>query len=151
MIPHQAVLALVLALALAGCGTSRDPAADSPVDSPSPAVPEVATPERPAALPRPSSRLPVPPPDIDLGQILQASGDQVTSLLGRPELRRRERQAELWQYRSTSCVLNLFVYPNGSNKAPEVTHAEARSRTGSLIPPRMCLASLIARRNSGRS
>ena len=139
-----AVLAATMALGLAGCATSRDPAAETETD---PAAATETLAQRPAAIPIPPMRIPLPPPDIDLGQILRVDTDQVVSLLGKPELKRRERQAELWQYRSASCVLNLFVYPNGSNKAPEVTHAEARSRAGGMMPPRMCLASLIARRN----
>lgn len=130
-----------MALTLAGCGGTRDPAADMTAAP----VPVEAT--RSPAVPLPPSKIPLPPPDIDVGQILLVDTDQVIGLLGKPELKRRERQAELWQYRSTTCVLNLFVYPNKSGKAPAVTHAEARARAGGVIPTRMCLASLIVRRN----
>jgi len=134
---------LATAFVLAGCGSSRDPAADAPSQAAAPETPS----ERTQTLPRPPTRIPMPPPDIDPGQILKASGDQVMSLLGKPEMKRREKQAELWQYRSSSCVLNLFVYPNGASRAPEVTHVEARARAGGTMPTRICLASLIAKRN----
>ncbi|MFO1190030.1 MAG: hypothetical protein U1E97_10740 [Alphaproteobacteria bacterium] len=142
MMARLSILA-VLALVLAGCGSSRDPAIDA---SPQAATPDASS-ERTAAVPRPPARIPMPPADIDPGQILKANGDQVMSLLGKPEMKRREKQAELWQYRSSSCVLNLFVYPTGANHAPEVTHVEARARAGGIMPTRICLASLIAKRN----
>jgi hypothetical protein len=34
----------------------------------------------------------------------------VLKILGRPDLRREESPASLWQYRAADCVLNLFFY-----------------------------------------
>jgi hypothetical protein len=35
---------------------------------------------------------------------------EILALLGKPDLRRDEPPAELWQYRTSDCVLSLFFY-----------------------------------------
>jgi hypothetical protein len=59
--------------------------------------------------------------------------------LGTPALRRRDAPAELWQYRSPLCVMDLFLYSeNGSFK---VTHVELHSRSVEQVQAPTCLAS----------
>lgn len=53
--------------------------------------------------------------------------NDVLSILGEPELKRAEPPAELWQYRTADCVLNLFFYDNAGSY--RLTHAEAWQRT----------------------
>ncbi len=53
------------------------------------------------------------------------SGDGVTALLGPPDYRRRDKPAEIWQYRNDACVLDLFLY--SANGAPaRVNHMDFR-------------------------
>jgi hypothetical protein len=56
------------------------------------------------------------------------TGADVANLLGSPSFRRRDGDAEIWQYYgpASACVLDLFVYPDGGQ--PRVAHAELRSR-----------------------
>ncbi len=58
------------------------------------------------------------------------SAQQVVALLGEPDFRRSEPPAELWQYRSADCVLDLFLY--GDAAGAHVVHSETRDR--SLVP-----------------
>lgn len=58
------------------------------------------------------------------------SAQQVVALLGEPDFRRSEPPAELWQYRSADCVLDLFLY--GDAAGVHVVHSETRDR--SLVP-----------------
>jgi hypothetical protein len=46
----------------------------------------------------------------DLGALKGLRPVEIVALLGQPELKRDEPPAELWQYRTTDCVLNLFFY-----------------------------------------
>lgn len=48
------------------------------------------------------------------------------ALLGQPNLRRIDPPAELWQYRGTNCVLQLYLYRDGD--AFRVVHAEMLGR-----------------------
>jgi hypothetical protein len=55
------------------------------------------------------------------------SAAQVVALLGKPDFRRAEPPAELWQYRGADCVLDLFFY-EGAGGA-RVLHSETRDRS----------------------
>src|SRR5690242_8178756 len=46
----------------------------------------------------------------DLGALKGLRPREIVALLGQPELKRDEPPAELWQYRTSDCVLNLFFY-----------------------------------------
>ena len=39
--------------------------------------------------------------------------DELVALLGEPDFRRPEPPAELWQYRTVDCVLDIFLYADG--------------------------------------
>ena len=47
-------------------------------------------------------------------------------ILGAPDFVRRDGSAQIWQYRATNCVLDLFLYKNGNET--HVKHAEIRPR-----------------------
>jgi hypothetical protein len=51
---------------------------------------------------------------------------QVTALIGDPDLRRIDPPAEIWQYRSADCVLELYFYDSGTTS--RMVYAEAHSR-----------------------
>jgi hypothetical protein len=51
---------------------------------------------------------------------------QVAALYGAPDLKRLEPPAEIWQYRSAECALDLFFY-NGKDGA-RLVYAESRMR-----------------------
>ena len=52
--------------------------------------------------------------------------EQVTALIGDPDLRRVDPPAEIWQYRSADCVLDLYFYDSGASR--RMVYAETRSR-----------------------
>ncbi len=53
------------------------------------------------------------------------SAAAVTALLGPPDYRRRDKPAEIWQYRNDACVLDIFLY--SANGAPaKVNHMDFR-------------------------
>jgi len=47
----------------------------------------------------------------EIASLASLTGPELTARLGKPDFQRREPPAELWQYRSAACVLNVFLYP----------------------------------------
>jgi len=94
------------------------------------------------ALPEPASpaRSALRPPVNDLRELIGLERQQLQARLGDPALRRRDAPAEIWQYRSALCVLDLFLYRDG--QVVRVTDAELRPRDGRELPAATCLSSL---------
>jgi len=63
------------------------------------------------------------------------SAAEVVALLGEPDFRRAEPPAELWQYRSADCVLDLFLY--GDAAGARVVIADAGNVRRSNGTPRI--------------
>jgi hypothetical protein len=63
----------------------------------------------------------------DIKDLAGLKPNDVLSMLGKPDLKRAEPPAELWQYRAADCVLNLFFYSDAGGA--HLTHAEAWQRT----------------------
>lgn len=80
--------------------------------------PDSATSDKVAAAPK--SALGAPP------KVLGLKPHDVQELLGMPKLVRRDEPAEVWQYRSSACVLDVFLYPVETG-AQQVRYLEART------------------------
>jgi hypothetical protein len=63
---------------------------------------------------------------IELGKLMGLGAPDLLVLFGEPDFRRTEPPAELWQYRSADCVLDLFLYRD--EHGYRVIHAETRQR-----------------------
>jgi len=135
---------MILAFGLAACVTPADQT------TPAPSAAAEAPPVETAALPTPRPQpvappsatapsLPPPPPPPPAWtppvpgpkHLVGLEGSRVNVLLGPPDFRRSDSPAEVWQYRSKACVLDLFLYggPKSGKKggaAYRVTHAELR-------------------------
>ncbi len=68
---------------------------------------------------------------------------QVVDLLGPPPFKRRDNPAEIWQYRSPACVLDLFLYRTGKSGPFRVRHFEARGRGKNGVSEKDCFHSLL--------
>ena len=96
----------------------------------------------------------VPPPPPAEQQLAAAAPDRLVGLtgatvrraMGEPEMRRRDPPAEVWQYRTARCVLDLYFY--GDPDADGVAHFEARPRDTrqTSAPAEACLGELLGRR-----
>ena len=64
-------------------------------------------------------------------------------LLGKPDFRRHEAPAEIWQYRSADCVLDLFLYRSAGKY--RVAYAETHNRGVISVSQTSCYAGLVAR------
>jgi hypothetical protein len=76
----------------------------------------------------------------DVRELIGLERHEIQARLGDPALRRRDAPAEIWQYRSPLCVLDVFLYRDGP--AMRVTNAELRPRDGRELPATTCLSSL---------
>lgn len=110
------------------------PAQPSAASPPAP-LPESPAPENSAAAPAPVPAKPARPEDV-----LGLAADALEKLLGRPELVRRDAPAEVWQYRSNSCVVDLYLYPE--NAAYRVAFIEARDPSAASMAADRCFDSL---------
>jgi hypothetical protein len=63
---------------------------------------------------------------FDPEEFVGYSPDRVLPVLGAPDFVRRDGKAQIWQYRATNCILDLFLYQAGTGS--QVKHAELRSR-----------------------
>ncbi len=74
--------------------------------------------------------------------LIGLSPDQVSDRLGTPELRRSEPPAEVWQYRTETCVVDLYLYDeNGSLR---VLTYQVRGRSGAAVRAERCVADVVA-------
>ncbi|HKT18103.1 MAG TPA: hypothetical protein VJR47_08680 [Stellaceae bacterium] len=92
-----APLALIVTTMLLGACAGPAVAPSAPTTQ---AAPLAATPASVVA----TRRLP------NLQQLKGLKPSEILAMLGQPELRRDESPGELWQYRASDCVLNLFFY-----------------------------------------
>jgi hypothetical protein len=133
----------VAALGLAGCAQSggvRHVAA-APAGSGTPAafaspatlVAGVAAPIIPS---RPRIAL------ADVAALINLTDRDLMARLGRPDFRREEASAQIWQYRGTSCVLDVFLYEDGN--VLRVVHATTRGRSETGSDSDRCVPELIA-------
>jgi len=88
-----------------------------------------------------------PPPDpVHSASILGLDSGAVRKLLGEPGLIRREEPAEVWQYRTTSCVLDVVMYDQASG--PRVAYTEARTPTAEPTQAGPCLSDVLTKRSA---
>ena len=81
--------------------------------------------------------------DVDPGTLMGLQPPAVIALLGEPELRRPEAPAEVWQYRSDSCVADLYLLSEDQT-APRVVYFETRHRSQGTVRAARCLGEIAA-------
>ena len=91
-----------------------------------------------------------PPPDpVHSASILGLDSGAVRKLLGEPGLIRRDTPAEVWQYRTASCVLDVVLYDQASG--PRVVYTEARTPTAEPTQADPCLSDVLTTKRSATS
>jgi hypothetical protein len=104
--------------------------------------------ESPAAAENLAARAPaVPAPreeqrrEADPRALIGLTGPQIAEMLGRPGFVRRDAPAEIWQYRGSDCVLDVFLYADGSSA--RVQHVELRPRQPARPTTPACFAGML--------
>ena len=80
---------------------------------------------------------------VDPAILMGRSPQEVAARLGEPELKRREPPAEIWQYRTRDCVLDVYLFAESG--ALRVVHTEARRRSDGQAAAGGCQGALAAR------
>ena len=86
-----------------------------------------AGPPAPPAAALPAAAQPVAARPVEARSLAGLSAKQVVALFGEPDFRRAEPPAELWQYRTADCVLDLFLYSDAGGV--HVVRSETRDRS----------------------
>jgi len=155
---------LMAALALTACGSRRGQPipvasaaaiaapAETTTAGPAAAEAEPASTET-AALPGdlPADDSEPPPPETyetaspaDPGTVMGLGRTEVEALLGEPGLVRHEAPAEVWQYQSRGCVLDVFLYQASANF--QVVYLEARDGQAIAATTANCLGAVMDQR-----
>ncbi|MES1150651.1 MAG: hypothetical protein ABUL54_02055 [Dongia sp.] len=154
-------VAATLALGLAACQVPQATPHTAKSTSTGPAValdqkPSAGTDafsaEAPAPKPTPLAATPAVAHDIAPAS-LHLSGDPkelvgldhvvVRRALGEPLHVRNEMPAQVWQYATGDCIVDLYLYDQDG--VWTVTYVEARSHTAESAPTARCLKSLLER------
>ncbi|MEH6629220.1 MAG: hypothetical protein V7776_00245 [Halopseudomonas aestusnigri] len=80
--------------------------------------------------------------DDDPEKLLGIDAQQLIEMLGEPTLIRSESPAEIWQYSTKSCVLDLVLYDS------KTTYIEARDEEVRPMDNRLCLRTLLLSREN---
>ncbi len=73
-------------------------------------------------------------------ELIGMTGPALHEVLGDPQRIRREAGAQIWQYASPACVLDVFLYEEARGSA--VVHVEARNLDGGQADTSRCMGSL---------
>ena len=131
---RRSLLLLPLLFALAACNGAGQ-TAGGPVVTAEPSRPELA------------SRPPLPPGSLTVERLRGLSAGQVEEVLGAPSFRRRDPPAEVWQYRTGPCTLDLFFYGEEGGERSVAHHAVRNPGGGPAMSDAACLGEVLARRN----
>ncbi len=72
---------------------------------------------------------------------------QVMALLGEPSFKRRDDPAQIWQYRDSTCILDIFLYRPKGGGAYRVTHVEVRGHGVIKVSDKDCFLRLLKPRD----
>ncbi len=98
--------------------------------APAPKAPAEAEKNITETPPPPETRTANLPPPVNPRRIMGLTRAELSDLLGKPHFRRRDITAEIWQYRHTECILDVFLYQSGNDY--RVLHFEMRQGKAEL-------------------
>ena len=141
-----AALGLML---MAGCAATESGPSDrrgADFESALPAVPPKLTENKAAAKDsgETAGRTGAAALDEDPERLIGLGSQGLYTLLGEPELIRRESPAQVWQYQGAACVFDVVLYRRDGVES--VTYVEARDDQGNKTAARFCFNELLRAR-----
>lgn len=95
-------------------------------------------PAPPAAAPAPAA----PQKQVVHHDLMGATAGQLIQIFGQPALQVREGPGLKLQFRGRSCVLDAYLYPQGT-QGERVTHVDTRVASGNRTDRDQCVNSLL--------
>ena len=86
-------------------------------------------------------------PADEAGRLIGLDAGRLQGMFGRPGLVRSDAPAEIWQYRSHGCVLDLFLYQDKDGM--RLHYLEARDGTAQAAATPACVDAVMASRDKG--
>lgn len=129
------LMALVLALVLAGCGAATTATHGAPVTAGN--LPAPRSYRNGTAVTRAVS--------ASVGQLAGRDAQALTRLFGPPRLDVHDDAAHRLQFASDACVLDAYLYAPRDGADPVVTHVDTRAVDGSDVGQAACIAALQTR------
>ena len=85
------------------------------------------------------------PPDQKLtpDRLVGVTPDTLERRLGKPDFRRTEPTAEIWQYGGSACSLFVYFYPDGQGQMGSA-YIDARHREGGAMDKQSCIDEVAA-------
>ena len=127
-------LGLVVALAVAACA--------APPPSAKTAVVPGGAPAGSAGRELPGESTKAAPRPLGGPMLVGLASRDVEGMLGRPRFVRRDGPAQIWQYGTDRCTLNVYFYREGT--ALTVRHAEFRERSADLVMSGGCEGAMVS-------
>lgn len=82
--------------------------------------------------------------------LTRRSPAEIAQMIGRPDFRRREPKAEIWQYSGGTCSLFLYFYPVAGRDFT-LSYYDARTLAGGAVDPGACLNAVAETRGAAFS
>jgi len=93
-----------------------------------------------ARTPAPEPVKPAPTPSGPVSALMGLSANELITHFGQPRLQVREGPGLKLQWASSTCVLDVYLYPEGGRE--KATHIDSRRPSGDSIDQRSCVATL---------
>ena len=87
---------------------------------------------------------------LNPNRLLGLLDTDVKRVLGTPDFTRLDPPAQIWQYRESACLLDIFLYQDKNrDNAYAVTHIEARGLDVNRVADKDCIFSVLKNRGPG--
>lgn len=123
---------MIVVLAVAACAPPPSPGAGAVPPAPAGA----ALRQPPADPAKPASKT------VEVPMLLGLASREVEELFGVPRFVRRDGPAQIWQYGTDACTVNLFFYRDGPSL--KVRHVEFRNRSADLAVAGGCEGAIVS-------
>ena len=85
--------------------------------------------------------------EIDLtnfkDRLATLDAEELTEIMGTPEFERSEPPAQIWKYRTITCVVDVFLYDDDGDLVVEHVDLRGREEDTDEVDERACFASII--------
>lgn len=87
---------------------------------------------------RPSNK----PKTLEIKSLVGRDAKNIQKLFGIPNFVRTDFNTQFWRYEGKACILNIAMYPEGSDTDYRVFHSETNDEHGRAIDPQGCIKKL---------